>query len=139
MFKIHPYLVFHGEATEAIQHYSKALDLEVGMCQTYLSSGESHAPEQADWIMHAELLMHGECMAMLCDQPASDTQNQGSNKVQLSLNFSELSIMKNTFEALSQGGEIKMPLALQFWGSHFGMLTDKYGFSWMMNCVTTEA
>jgi PhnB protein len=27
-----------------------------------------------------------------------------------------------------------MPLEDTFWGARFGMLTDKFGISWMLNC-----
>ena len=35
---------------------------------------------------------------------------------------------------MSDGAEITMPLADQFWGARFGMLTDKFGMNWMFNC-----
>ncbi|MBV9700167.1 MAG: VOC family protein, partial [Candidatus Eremiobacteraeota bacterium] len=27
-----------------------------------------------------------------------------------------------------------MPMQEMFWGAKFGMLTDKYGIDWMVNC-----
>ena len=38
------------------------------------------------------------------------------------------------FDALSEGGNITMPLQDTFWDATFGMLTDKFGNSWMFNC-----
>jgi PhnB protein len=37
------------------------------------------------------------------------------------------------FAALSEGAKVSMPLADQFWGARFGMLTDKFGIHWMLN------
>jgi PhnB protein len=37
------------------------------------------------------------------------------------------------FNGLSAGGKITMPLAKVFWGSYFGMFTDKFGIQWMVN------
>ena len=37
------------------------------------------------------------------------------------------------FAELSEGGKASMPVADQFWGSRFGMLTDRFGVHWMMN------
>jgi PhnB protein len=38
------------------------------------------------------------------------------------------------FEALSAGGEVTMPIAETFWAQRFGMLQDKFGIPWMVNC-----
>jgi len=38
------------------------------------------------------------------------------------------------FARLAEGGEVTMPIAQQFWGARFGMLTDKFGIQWMFNC-----
>lgn len=36
------------------------------------------------------------------------------------------------FNALSSGGQVTMPLTKTFWSPRFGMLTDKFGVSWMV-------
>jgi PhnB protein len=38
------------------------------------------------------------------------------------------------FEKMSEGGNVTMPMQETFWAERFGMLTDKYGVSWMFNC-----
>ena len=35
---------------------------------------------------------------------------------------------------LSYGGSVTMPLSEQFWGSYFGMCTDRFGINWMVSC-----
>jgi len=37
------------------------------------------------------------------------------------------------FNGLAKGGKISMPLAKQFWGDTFGIVTDKFGIQWMVN------
>lgn len=44
-----------------------------------------------------------------------------------------LRCLRRWFDALAEGGTITMPLEKQVWGDEFGMLTDKYGISWMVN------
>ena len=44
---------------------------------------------------------------------------------------------------LSKGSAVPMasntmPLADQFWGARFGMLTDKFRINWMFNCETKK-
>ncbi|MGZ5305046.1 MAG: VOC family protein, partial [Bacteroidia bacterium] len=38
------------------------------------------------------------------------------------------------YTKLSAGGQATMPMENTFWGAKFGMLTDKYGQHWMINC-----
>ena len=37
------------------------------------------------------------------------------------------------FAALSKGGLVTMPLTKTFWSPRFGMLTDRFGLSWMVS------
>jgi PhnB protein len=38
------------------------------------------------------------------------------------------------FKALAEGGEVQMPFEKTFWAERFGMVTDKFGTPWMINC-----
>jgi PhnB protein len=40
------------------------------------------------------------------------------------------------FEKLSDGGVVRMPLIDAPWGARFGMLTDRFGIQWMVNCLS---
>lgn len=55
------------------------------------------------------------------------------DNVALSINCESESEIKALFEKLSAGGEVFMPLEKQFWGALFGVITDKFGFEWMLN------
>lgn len=37
------------------------------------------------------------------------------------------------FAALSDGGQVRMPLTKMFWSSSSGMVVDRFGVSWMVN------
>jgi PhnB protein len=39
------------------------------------------------------------------------------------------------FSKLSAGGTVTMPLEKTFWSPLFGMLVDKFGTKWMINCT----
>jgi PhnB protein len=43
------------------------------------------------------------------------------------------------FTALEQGGKVKMPLAQTFWAAKFGMLVDRFGIPWIINCTAAAA
>jgi PhnB protein len=132
MEAIVPYLNFNGNAAEAMAFYSKALNGAVVFSQKYGDSPMPAGPESKDKIMHATFKAGD--LTIMC----SDTNEQmgpvtaGTN-VSLSLNFNDLESIEKTFNALSEGGKVTMPLQDTFWGARFGMITDKFGFHWMFN------
>jgi PhnB protein len=38
------------------------------------------------------------------------------------------------FNALAEGGNVTMPLQQTFWAIRSGMITDRFGILWMINC-----
>jgi PhnB protein len=55
------------------------------------------------------------------------------DNVHPSLQGSDSAKLTGLFDGLAAGGRVDMPLAKQFWGDTFGMLTDKFGVHWMVN------
>ena len=41
---------------------------------------------------------------------------------------------ERVFDALADRGSVRMALTETFWAKKFGMLTDKFGTPWMINC-----
>ena len=54
--------------------------------------------------------------------------------IQVSLNVDTPAEADRVFKALAEGGNIKMPIQETFWAQRFGMLTDRFGTPWMVNC-----
>jgi PhnB protein len=131
MEAIVPYLNFGGNAEEALNFYSKALDGNVVFKQTY---GESPMPSKEEF---KDKIMHASFKAGDLNILVSDTMDgkpiTGGNNLSLSLNFNDPDSLNKTFAALSEGGKTTMELQDTFWGARFGMLTDKFGFNWMFN------
>ena len=131
MEAIIPYLNFNGNAAEALEFYSKALNGEVVYSQTFGESPIESSDGQKDKIMHASFKA-GDLHFLVSDGMEGRPISGGDN-LSLSLNFDDAEEMNKTFAALSEGGKITMELQDTFWGARFGMLTDKYGFNWMFN------
>ncbi len=85
--------------------------------------------------MHARLTS-GSLLLMASDG-MQDAPVKG-NVINLNINCSSEEEINSFFEKLSEGGNIIMPLADQFWGAKFGMLTDKFDISWMLNWEKPE-
>ena len=131
------YLTFAGNCEEAINFYHKIFGGEIVTKQTF---GESPVPSEENWknkIMHVHYKSDG-IELMASDAMPGQPVNAGSN-ISLSLNFSDETEQNKIFSALSEGGNVIMPLEDQFWGARFGMVTDKFGFHWMLNCPKPQA
>lgn len=131
MLGVSPYLSFKGNCREAIAFYQSALGAGVLFQQTY---GESPmaAMGPADQIMHATIKI-GDSHVMLCDSPTPDTPGPGGN-ISLAIGLSDVEQARQFFDNLAVGGTVVMPLEKTFWAEAFGMVNDKFGIQWMVNC-----
>lgn len=131
---IQPYLFFAGCCEEALEFYRNTLDAEVLMLMRVKESPEPHRPGMLpagseNKIMHASFRI-GETTIM-----ASDGLCEGQPKFdgfRLHLSVPNQSEAERVFAALSDRGEVQMPLTTTFWSPRFGMLTDRFGVGWMV-------
>ena len=135
MEAIVPYLMFNGNATEALAFYAKAFDGKTLFQQSFGESpmGNETPEEYKSKIMHATF-QAGDLTFMVSDNIPGQQVNAGTN-LSLSLNFKTVADIDKIFAALSEGAKVTMPLQDTFWGAKFGMLTDKFGINWMFNCA----
>lgn len=131
MDAIIPYLNFDGNAKEALAHYEKALGGKVVQLQTFADANMAQEESMKDKVMHA-VFEAGNLKFMVSDCPPGVKVIPG-DQVSLSLNFGDMESIERTFNALSEGGQITMPLQDTFWGARFGMAKDKFGIHWMFN------
>ena len=52
----------------------------------------------------------------------------------VSLNVDKPAEAERIFKALAEKGKVHMPLQETFWAARFGMLVDRFGTPWMVNC-----
>ena len=128
--QLNPYLNFDGSTRDAMEFYHSVLGGSLDL-QTF-GDAPMETPEE-----HKGRILHGRLESEGVTIMASDTQPgqavvPGDN-VNLSLMGSDLGRLTEVFDGLAQGGEVTMPLAEQFWGDTFGMLTDRFGIHWMVN------
>lgn len=128
---VNPYIAFRGNCREALEFYKQALGAEELYSQTY---GDSPMAEMGnpDAIMHATLKV-GESSVMFCDDFHSPNFTTGGN-ISLAIGLNDVDKAKEYFANLSDGGTVTMPLDKTFWAEAFGMVTDKFGINWMVNC-----
>jgi PhnB protein len=129
------YLSFDGRCREAFEFYAKVLD---GKIVDMIAHGDTPAGEHVskDWqdkIINAYLKV-GEAELMGADSPPEfgDAAMQG---VSISIQIDDEARAERIFNAFADGGTVTMPLEQTFWAKKFGMVKDRYGTSWMINCA----
>lgn len=131
---IQPYLFFNGNCEEAVEFYRKALGAEVQMTMRFKDSPDTPPPGTVppgyeDKIMHTSFKV-GQSVIMASDGCSNEKTN--FNGFSLSLSLATQAEAEKAFAALSQGGQVNMPLTKTFWSPCFGMLQDKFGIGWMI-------
>jgi len=134
---VEPYLFFEGRCEEAIEFYSRALGAEVTMLMRYADSPEPPPPGvlppgSENKIMHASLRV-GDTTVMASDGKCAG--QAGFQGFSLSIAVPDEVQADKLFSALAEGGQVQMPLAKTFWSPRFGMLSDRFGISWMIGVV----
>lgn len=127
-----PYLFFNGNCREAMTFYRDCLGGNLEL-MTYADGPKDNPCLKAatDKIMHG--CLRDGAFSLMASDMLDDEPAQGNN-VHLNIECESIAETQKLFKALGDGGEIKMPLADTFWGAHFGLLIDKFGMRWMLNC-----
>jgi PhnB protein len=135
---VQPYLFFDGRCEQALEFYRNVLDAEVTALLRFKDS-----PDPAmcmpgideNKVMHANFQV-GETQVM-----ASDGRCAGQPSFQgfaLSLTVPTEAEAERRFAALTDGGQVQMPLAKTFFSPRFGMVADRFGVSWMIIMAQSE-
>jgi PhnB protein len=133
----HPYLAFAGACRDAFTRYQEIFGGElVLLSMADMPAGEGPPPpvDKAHLIMHAALMVDG-ALLMGADDPTGGFDGH-THGMCVNCSAPEVGEAERIFGALSEGGEVQMPLAETFFSPGFGMCTDRFGTPWM---VTTDA
>lgn len=129
-----PYVVFNGQAREALEFWQSVLGGDVRI----MTFGDMGAPAEQLGDMPADFVMHGQLTTTAgWTIMAADSTKPGDEVVRGGMNLcvwgSDEETLARQFEAMSSGGTVNMPLEKQMWGARYGDLTDKFGISWGFN------
>lgn len=131
--QINAYLGFDGTCAEAFKFYETVLGGKITFMMTYAEAPMETPAGCGDKIIHATLSI-GETVVMGGDAPPGHYRQPTGFSI--SIGIKDPAKAEDLFKALAEGGKIIMPLEKTFWAKRFGMLTDRYGTPWMVNCGT---
>lgn len=128
------YLIFNGQAEAAFKFYEQCLH---GRIARMMRFGEAPGCEQMpaetrDWLIHVRLEV-GDQVLMASDCPP-DRPYEGIKGCSVSVQVESEVEGERIFNALKENGTVQMPYEQTFWAARFGMLVDRFGVSWMVNC-----
>lgn len=132
--RLNPHLNFDGHCDEAFKFYEKSLGGKISFTMTY---GGSPASDQvpAEWrskIIHATLNI-GDDLMTGADAPLDRYQKpQGFH---VALGIKDIAEAERIFTALAESGTVQMAMQETFWAARFGMVVDRFGIPWMVNCA----
>lgn len=131
--QINVYLTFSGNAKEAMTFYRDILGGKLEIMKVSDTPAKDRCPEgMQDQVMHSSLT-NGNLVLFATDMVAGDKLTEG-NGMSLSLTCSTDDDIKTIYNKLSEGGVQIHPVKKEFWGGMFGVLKDKFGKVWMLNC-----
>jgi PhnB protein len=127
------YLTFSGQCEEAVRCYEATLGARVGQIFRYAGTpmANSVSAEWQDKIMHGSLTI-GDHVLMVAD--VAPERYEEPKGISLSLQMTDPSGAERVFKELSTGGRVVMPLEKTFWAERFGMVVDRFGIPWLINC-----
>ncbi|MFD1770769.1 VOC family protein [Sphingobacterium suaedae] len=143
MATVNTYLTFNGNCEEAFNFYKSVFGGEfpyVGRFRDMPTDGDKNvSEEEGNRIMHISLPISKETILLGSDTGGEWASNYSAgNNFSISVNSESREEADKLFNGLSAGGQVTMPMADTFWGSYFGMLTDKFGINWMVSFETQQ-
>ncbi|TVY11405.1 VOC family protein [Paenibacillus cremeus] len=131
-----PFLMFDGNATEAIAFYKEALDAEQLFIYR-LGDLPGKVPEHKKHLVAHSVLKIGETSIMISDTLPGMSHRIGT-QVSVCINTDELEKTTQFYENLRREGQVVMPLQEVPYGPGSAIVTDKFGISFLLTTMRTE-
>ncbi len=125
-----PYLNFQGKCEEAFKFYAACTGGTIEQL-VHFSDMPGMTGVPMDWVAHVRLRI-GNSLLMGSDAPGPNFEKPQGFSVSLMAGTPEEA--DRVFAALAEGGTVRMPIGETPWSPRFGMLTDRFGTPWMVNC-----
>lgn len=135
---INPYLTFNGTCEEAFNFYKSVFGGKFPYLGRFKDmpapDGKPIPASEGEKIMHVSLPISKESILMGSDSSeAFGHATIMGNNFSISISAFSQKEADRIYRGLSAGGKATMPMSKTFWGSYFGMLTDKFGIQWMLS------
>lgn len=134
-----PYLNFYGNTEEAFNFYKSVFGGEFRALIRFkdmpgMPGLDKMSDDDQNKIMHVALPVGNGNILMATDVLDSfDRSLNIGNNIYISLETDSAEEADRLFDALSEDGQIEMPLQKTGWADKYGSCIDKFGVQWMVN------
>lgn len=127
---------FRGDARAALTFYQSVFGGETIMI-TYKDAESARDPAEADQVMWGQVVADNGFRIMAYDVPSSIVWNRGENSFFVSVRSADAEEITTCWEKLSEQATILQPLAPAQWAPLYGMLTDRFGVTWVLDVASS--
>lgn len=137
MATVNAYINFEGNCEEAFNYYKTVFGVEFSMLNRFSEmppqDGMELSEDDMNKIMHVSMPISKETVLMGSDVGGEWARGlKIGNNITLSITAESRERADHFFSKLSEGGKVTMPMDNTFWGSYFGMCTDRFDINWMI-------
>jgi PhnB protein len=125
---VQTYLFFDGRCEEAIQFYGQVFDARSEFLMRFKDGPPNlMRPGDEEKVFHATVKF-GETILNMSDAAAGERSGFGG--FALLMHFEAVEAAEQTFGMLAKGGQVRIPLAENFWALRYGIVKDRFGVTW---------
>lgn len=126
------HLNFRGSAREALDFYRSVFGGRT-TAVTYKDAGNVQDESEADWVMWGEVSADDGFHVMAYDVPSAMPYEPGANPFFVSVRGEDTDEVSALWQRLADGSTVLRPLEPAPWAPLYGMLTDRFGVTWVLD------
>jgi len=126
------HLNFRGDARAALGFYHSVFGGDLIIISNQ-DMGMVDVPSEADQVKWGQVAAENGFKVMVYDVPSAQPFDRGQDSFFLSLRGESTHEIAALWETLAVGSTVVVPLAPAQWAPLYGMLTDPYGNTWVVD------
>lgn len=126
------HLNFRGDARAALEFYRSVFGGDLAVV-TYTDAHSVTDPAEADQVMWGQVVAANGFHVMAYDVPAARPFDRGQAPFFLSVRGETAEEVQTYWDGLTDGATIKAPIAPAPFSPLYGMLTDRFGVTWVLD------
>lgn len=130
------HLNFRGNARAALAFYQTVFGGDLTII-TYQDMGNVENPAEANQVVWGQVADASGPRVMAYDVPSSRPWSQGDSPFFISLRGDTAEEVTTYWEKLAVGSTVIVPLAPSQWAPLYGMLTDPFGVTWVVDVAVS--
>lgn len=128
------HLNFRGDARAALEFYQSVFGGDLALF-TYQDAHNVQDPAEANQLMWGQVSADNGFRVMAFDVPSSRPWDRGANSFFVSVRSADSEELTVLWKKLAEGATVAMPLGPAPWAPLYGMLTDRFGITWVLDVV----